>query len=63
MKTPTSILDVLNGKDSKLESSTNFDFEVLMNKVQFEDTDTHLIVRNFPSAFGDTQNKNNRVYD
>jgi len=62
-KQPTSILELLDGKNSKQESSTNFDFAVLMNNVTFEETDTHLHVNNFPSAFGDTQNKNNRVYD
>lgn len=34
-----------------------------MNNVKYEDTPTHLYVYNFPSAFGDTQNKNNRIYE
>jgi hypothetical protein len=58
-----NILSLLNNKFSKSESSTNFDFASLMKKVSFKDTDTHLYIYNFPSAFGDTQNKNNRVYD
>lgn len=58
-----NILSLLNSKFSKNESSNNFDFSSLMKKVTFKETDTHLHIYNFPSAFGDTQNKNNRVYD
>lgn len=63
MKNNDNILSLLKLKDVKSESGKSFNFDVLMNKVTQKETDTHLIVRNFPSAFGDTQNKNNRIYD
>lgn len=45
------------------ESSTNFDFKELRKTVKFKETSTHLYIYNFPSAFGNTQNKNNRIYE
>jgi hypothetical protein len=58
-----NIISLFNKKFDKSESSASFNFQALMNNVKFDETDTHLYVYNFPSAFGDTQNKNNRVYD
>jgi len=58
----TNLFDVLSGKGF-VESAKNFDMNSLMNNVRMRETKTHLYIENFPGAFGDTQNKNNRVYD
>ncbi len=58
-----NIFHLLNHKGSNVESSNQFEFADLMANVTYKETDTHLYVYNFPSAFGDVQNKNNRVYD
>lgn len=46
-----------------VESAKNFKMDTLMGDVKIQETETHLYISNFPGAFGDTQNKNNRVYD
>jgi len=59
-----NILSLLNNKYNKNETSENFiNFELLMRKVSYKETKTHLVIKNFPSSFGDVQNKNNRIYD
>jgi hypothetical protein len=57
-----SIFNVVNDKTCD-ESSKNFTTNTLLDNVDITETDTHVIIKNFPSAFGDMQNKNNRVYD
>lgn len=63
MNKKLNILSLLSNRHSKNESSVNFDFTKMMKNVDYKETDTHLYIYNFPSAFGNTQNKNNRVYD
>ncbi len=57
-----SIFNLVNTKTCD-ESIKNFTTSTLLNNVDITETDTHVIIKNFPSAFGDMQNKNNRVYD
>lgn len=56
------LFDILKGKGN-VESAKNFNMASLMKDVQIQETGSHLHINNFPGAFGDTQNKNNRVYD
>ena len=58
----TNVFNILREKGLR-ESVTNFEFDDLMKSVKMYETSSHLYIENFPGAFGDTQNKNNRVYD
>jgi len=58
-----NIFNVIDNRHSKNETTKSFDTNNLMANVIVSETDTHVIIENFPAAFGDTQNKNNRVYD
>lgn len=62
LKMRKSIFNLVNTKTCD-ESSKNFTTNTLLDNVDITETDTHVIIKNFPSAFGDMQNKNNRVYD
>jgi hypothetical protein len=48
---------------NKSESIKDFDNNALLKNVKMYETQTHFYIDNFPGAFGNMQNKNNRVYD
>ena len=59
-----NLFDILSKSNQSLkESAKNYNMQNLMNDVRIQETKTHLYITNFPGAFGDTQNKNNRIYD
>lgn len=45
------------------ESVLNFDNNALIKNIKKQEDNTHFHIENFPGAFGNMQNKNNRVYD
>ena len=64
MKNRNSIFALLNKKYPSFKESVDLSkYNNLSENVKIKDTKTHLIFENVPIAFGDTENKNKRVYD
>ena len=59
-----SILTILNNKQPNLKESIDFQrYKELTDAAKITETDTHVYFENVPIAFGNTENKNKRVYD